>query len=184
LIGGMMYRISPDNRTGIARDIDDRGNVVGFVYGDPDEEGGRTPVAFTWSLKQGFNLPVGFTGSSANALGARGDFAGGVELTAAVWRQRDAHPRQLQTDAWWSEVAGMNRRGWMVGHIAFEGAFQPMLWTLEDRVVMLPLGDGFGGGAGAVNERGTIVGYVNAETTGRRAVMWQPRRSAPHKAKD
>jgi hypothetical protein len=51
VIGGSVVEIPVDSDFAIAFDISDRGVVAGWMYGPVDEEGGRGPVAFTWSFR-------------------------------------------------------------------------------------------------------------------------------------
>jgi hypothetical protein len=186
IVSGSLVEISVDSDFAIAFDINDRGVVAGWMYGPVDEEGGRGPVAFTWSLRGG---PVVLDAAdadntTANAINKHGVVAGSVtynstigvgsRVNAVTWTQ--GQPFILHGSDWTSAGA-INDRGWTAGSLSVGGSGPnlPMFWIPGQSPIQLPLSDGTGGFATDINKSGQVVGYVYTSAGMMQAVLWRPR---------
>ncbi len=186
ILDGGRVEIAVDSDFAIAFDINDRGVVAGWMYGPVDEEGGRGPVAFTWSLRGGLIIldAADADNTIANAINRHGVVAGSVtynstigvssRVNAVIWTQ--GQPFILHGDDW-TTAAAINARGWTVGFLSVGGSGPnlPMFWIPGQPAVQLPLSGGTGGFATDINKLGQVVGYVYTSAGIMQAVLWRPR---------
>jgi uncharacterized membrane protein len=186
LIDGSLRRIEAGPTGGIALDVNNRDQVVGFAY-RLGEDGGAGPEAFTWSSRDGVRiLERGATDTTeAAAVNNSGAIAGTVAYNGTPTRSSSVHAALWERRSFrhypgpdWTMGSGINERGWSVGVLSRQGGpNRPFMWA-DDFALELPAPAGLEGWYAAdVNNAGWIVGAAYNASGETHAVLWRVRRA-------
>lgn len=162
---GVARLLGPAGKRGEALDVNDRGEVVGWMA-DP----GGVAHAVIWE-PDGTVVDLGFGGgiaSTAVAINEIGDVAGfryaaDSKAHAFIWRSdtgmTDLFPPDVE-----SQATDLNNAGEIVGvTIERDGEYRaiPFVWDAESGATTLANPIGNTGRTSAINDLGEIVGYAN-----------------------
>lgn len=168
------------NDSSIANDINNRGDVVGFST-VPAGDGGFVQHAFLW--RDGRMIDLGTLGgptSVATGINDRGDVVGYSTpadqpvdgfVHAFLWRDGRMTDLGLIEGEILTIAEAVNNRGQVAVTSNGEAGLTPFVWRRGVRSPLaLPAGAD-GGHAYDINDGGTVVGYVLADTN--QAVVWR-----------
>ena len=163
---------TPDGPPSFAEDINDAGQVVGFI-----EPAVGPHHAFLWEDGEMTNLEGwGLASGDATGINGSGQVVGfnvpGLDYRAFVWR--DGVMQYLPTPGnAASQARDINDLGQVVGNVGTASALLPVWWPDGSMIELATLG-GARSAASAVNNQGQIVG--SSETgSSEHAVLWQDR---------
>lgn len=159
-----------------ARDINQKGQVVGRVYLDDGPEGFRFTYPYLWTERSGFtNLVVDGEHGGAIAINDRGQIVGfvndasGGNLRAFLWTKGEVV--ELGTLSGGNGVAyDINNRGQVVGWDWDQD--RALLWERNGTVIDLGTLGGCCAVARSINDRGQIAGWSETTDGHVHAVLW------------